>query len=96
MLGSQVVGLGLGRKHHDQANLGRTGFIWIMLHIVVYHQSEDRNSKQQKPTGRSWCRCNGGVLLTGLLFMACSAFQDYQPRDGNIHNGLGPPTSITS
>jgi hypothetical protein len=27
----------------------------------------------QKPEGKSWCRRHGGVLLTGLLIMACSA-----------------------
>jgi len=55
----------------------------------------------QELEGRGWCRGHGGVQLTGLLSLACSVCfikepQDYQPRDGTTHNGLGPPTLITN
>jgi hypothetical protein len=34
----------------------------------------------QEPGGRSWCRSHGGMLLTGLLIMACSACFLIEPR----------------
>ena len=34
--------------------------------------------------------------LTGLLNLLSYRTQDYQPRDGTTHNGLGPPPSITN
>lgn len=41
-----------------------------------------------------------GVLLTGLIHLPCSQNLSYrthnhQPKSDPIHNGLGPPTSIT-
>ena len=55
--------------------------------------SQDRNSAGLEPGGRSWCRSHGGVLLTDLLPMACSACRalDLQPRDGTTHHGPRPP-----
>jgi hypothetical protein len=37
----------------------------------------------QEPGGRSSCRGHGGVLLTGLLLMACSACFLIEPRTTN-------------
>jgi hypothetical protein len=44
---------------------------------------------------RSWCTGHGGMLLMGLLPLACSACflidpQDYQPRDGTTCKGSSP------
>jgi hypothetical protein len=48
----------------------------------------------QGPGGRSWYR-GWGVLLTGLLLMACSACFRIEPGsptwDGLTHNGLALP-----
>ena len=43
---------------------------------------------RQEPEGRSWCRDHGGVLLTGLLFMACSACFLREPRTTSL--GMAP------
>ena len=41
---------------------------------VSYSFTEGSQGKysRQEPGSRSWCRSHGGVLLTGLLLMACS------------------------
>ena len=44
----------------------------------------------QEPRGRSWCRSREGVLLTGLLLMACSACFLTEPR--TTCPGMTPPT----
>ena len=58
-----------------RSKLGK-GFIWFILPCNCSSSKEGRGGTQtgQKPGGRSWCRGHGGVLLTGLLLMACSAF----------------------
>jgi hypothetical protein len=43
-----------------------------------------------EPGGRSWCRGHGGVLLTGLLPLACSACFLIEPRTTSL--GMAPPT----
>lgn len=60
--------------------------------VSVHH----KRKSGQESEGRSWCRGHGGVLLTGLLPMACLTCFLIEPRttstgDGKTHNGLGPP-----
>jgi hypothetical protein len=38
---------------------------------------------------RSWCRGHGGMLLTGLLHLACSACSLIEPRTTSL--GMEPP-----
>ena len=47
-------------------------------------------------TSGSRGRSHGGVLLTGLFPMDCSAYtvQDHLPRGGTPHSGMDPPISI--
>lgn len=56
-------------------NLARKVFIWLIL--LHYHLSskeiKTEIQTEQKPGVRSWCRVIGGVLITGLYFVACSA-----------------------
>jgi hypothetical protein len=63
--------------------------------LFVTKGSQDWNSSRSG--SRSWCRGHGGMFLTDLLPLACSyRTQDYQPRDGTAHNGLGPHRLIDS
>jgi hypothetical protein len=50
--------------------------------------SQDWNSR--RPGSRSWCRGQGGMLLTSLLSLLSYRTQDYHPRDGTTHNGPSP------
>lgn len=53
---------------HDQSNLGWQGFIWLVLHLRAGTQRW------------SWCRGLGGMGLTGLLLIDCSACILVEPR----------------
>ena len=56
----------------------------------INKESQDRSSSRvEKPRGRNWCRGHGGVLLTGLLLMTCSACFLTEPR--TISPGTDPP-----
>ena len=75
-------------KHHDQKT-SWGGVFGLYFHIAVYHQMK------QEPGSRSSYRGSGGVLLTGLLLMACSAcFLMTNPglsaQGETTHSGLGP------
>jgi hypothetical protein len=59
-----------------------------LLFITTGIQGMDSD---QEPGGRSWCRSHGGVLLAGLLHMACSAPFLIKPRDGTTHHGPALP-----
>jgi hypothetical protein len=79
-------------------NLGRKGFIQLTLPHCCLSPKEVRTGTQvgQELGCRSWWSC-GGMMLTRLLLLTCSVWylyrtQDYQPRDGTTHNGLGPLT----
>ena len=69
-----------------KSKLGREGFIWLTL---LYHCSSLKGCQDKKP-GRSKCRGCGGVVLTGLFFMACSACFLIEPR--TTRPGVAPPT----
>lgn len=79
-------------KHYDQKHLGRKGFIVLMLSYHMSSSKEVMTGTQawQEPGGRSWCRGRGGMLLTGLLPMACSACFLMESRTTNP--GVAPPT----
>jgi hypothetical protein len=74
-------------KHHDQSKMG--GKAHTATALVITEGSRDRNLKRQESEGRSWCRGHGGVLLAGLLPMACSACFLIEPR--TISLGVAPP-----
>jgi hypothetical protein len=71
----------------DHIQLRKGGFIFILhVQITVNHWGKSG----QEPGGRSCCRGRGGVLLTGLLPMACSACFLIEPRATS--SGMAPPT----
>jgi hypothetical protein len=52
--------------------------------LFITKGGQDRNSHR----AGTWRQ----ELLTGLLSLLSSRTQDYQPRDGTTHNGLGSTT----
>ena len=61
-----------------KSKLGRKGFIWLMFPSLK--EVRARTQVGPKHRGRSWYRGHGGVLLIGLLIMACSACFLTEPR----------------
>jgi hypothetical protein len=57
--------------------------------LFITKGSQDRNSSRSG--SRSWCRGHGGMLLTGLLPLACSACFLIEPR--TTSPGMAPPTT---
>ena len=93
------------KKQYDQKNnKGRKGLIQrtLLWHCCSLPKEVRTGTQAGKERGgRSWCRGQGGVLLTGLLLMVCSACFLIEPRatclgDGTSHSGLCPPISITN
>jgi hypothetical protein len=85
-------------KHHDQeVSWGGTGLFSLHFHTAVHHQGiQDWNSSRSG--SRSWCRGHGGMFITGLLPLACSACSLIEPRlpAQRWHHPLGdlPPWSL--
>jgi hypothetical protein len=82
-------------EHYELKHLGEKGSVSSPCHSERGHQS--RNSRQDSGE-RNRSRDHGGVLLTGLLLLACSvSFLDNPrplPRGGTVYSGLGLPKSI--
>lgn len=70
---------------------GGKGSFGLHFHITVHHRSQDRNSNKAGADAET----HGGVLLTGLLSMACSDCFLVQPGTTYSgvppYSGLGPP-----
>jgi hypothetical protein len=58
----------------------RVDLIYTSTLLFITKESQDRNSSRAEPGGRSSCRGHKGVLLTGLLPMACSACFLIEPK----------------
>jgi len=76
-------------KHHDQTNLERKGFIWLTTSDSVYY-SQDRNSSKAGTWRQELMQRPWGMLLTGLLLMACSTCFLIEPRI--TRSGMASPT----
>jgi hypothetical protein len=64
-----------------RSKLGRKGFIRLTRPHCCSSPKEVRTGTQAgQEAGRSWCRGHGGMLLTGLLPLACSACSIIEPR----------------
>ena len=76
----------------SKSKLGRKGFIWLALpdHSPSLEEVRTGTQAELESGGRSWCRGHGGVLLTGLLPMACSACFLVEPR--TTSPGMALPT----
>jgi hypothetical protein len=75
-----------------RSKLGEKGLFSLHFHIADHHQKRARTGTHTgyEPRGRSWCRGHGGMLLTGLLPLACSACFLIEPR--TTSPGMAPPT----
>ena len=70
-------------KHHDpKASEGGKGLFSLHFHSTFHHWRKlGQDLKTGKdPEGKSRCRGHGGMLLTDLLPMACSACSLTEPR----------------
>jgi hypothetical protein len=76
-------------------NLGRKGFIQLTLPTLLLITKGNQDWNSNRSGSRSWRKGHGGMLLTGLLPLACSACfliepKSYQPRDGTTSKGPSP------
>jgi hypothetical protein len=72
-------------KHREESSSRKKG----LISIVFPHQFITEKRSGQEPRSRSWCRGHGGVVLTGLVLMACSACFIIAP--GITHSGVSLP-----
>jgi hypothetical protein len=81
-------------KHHDQKQVGEErvclAYTPISLFIIG---CQDRNSHRARTLRQVLMQKPWRVLLTGFLFMACSACFLIEPKssDGTTHSKLGLP-----
>jgi hypothetical protein len=59
--------------------------------LYITKGSQDWNHTGQEPGGRRWCRGHGGMFLTDLFPLACSACFLIEPRTSP---GMAPPTMV--
>jgi hypothetical protein len=81
-------------KHHDQEAVGeeRVYSAYISTLLFITERSQDWNSGRSG--SRSWFRGHGGMFITGLLPLACSACSLIEPK--TTRPGMVPPTRDTS
>jgi hypothetical protein len=87
-------------KHHDQNNLGREEFIWLML---PYHSSSSKKVRTLKQgrnleelMQRPWRGDAYWLSPRGLLSLLSHRIQDHRPSNCPNDNGLDPLPSITN
>ena len=87
-------------KHHNQKHVGEkrtySADASISLFILQGRKSNRAGPWKQEPIN---VEAMEGVLLSGLLSMACSEYVLIEPRTTTgypIDNGSGPPPSITN
>jgi hypothetical protein len=77
-----------------QVGEGRVYSVYTSTLLFITKGSQDRNSYGVELGGRSGCRSPGGIVLTDLLPLDCSACFLIEPRDGTTLNG--PTVLITN
>jgi hypothetical protein len=55
-----------------RSKLGRKGFIQLTRPTLLFITKERQDWNSSRSGSRNWCRGHGGMLLTGLLPLACS------------------------
>lgn len=74
--------------------------VYSLFHIAVHHQGkaglELKQVRKQELMQRTWRDVSYWLASPDLLSLLSYRTQDHQPRDGSAHNGLDPPTLITS
>ena len=80
-------------KHHGPGYMDRKGFICLQLHIV--HHRRKGKKLEAGVLQRSWKNAAYCFTHHGFLSLFSYDAQNQQSSGSTIHNGLGPPTSIT-
>jgi hypothetical protein len=80
------------RAPRPRSKMGKKWLIQLTIpdHTPSLEKVRMGTQAGQEPGGRSWCRGHGGVLLTGLLYMACSACFLIEPK--TTSPVMTPPT----
>jgi hypothetical protein len=85
-------------QHHNQKQAGeeRVCLAFASTSLFITEGSQDRNSGRvgtwrQELMQRTWWGVVYWFAPRGLLSLLSYKTQDYLPRDGTAHNGLGPP-----
>jgi hypothetical protein len=76
--------------HEPRSKLGRKGFIRLTLPTLLFITKGSQDWNSSRAGSRSWCRGHGGMLLSGLLPLACSACFLIEPR--TTGPAMVPPT----
>ena len=63
-----------------KSKLGRKGFIQLTLSTLLLITKGCQDWNSSRSGSRSCCRGHGGMLLTGLLPLACSACSCIEPK----------------
>jgi hypothetical protein len=70
---------------------------WLFITKGSQHRNSHRTGTwRQELMQRPWRGAAYWLASPGLLSLLSYRTQDYQPRDGTTHNGLGPPSLITN
>lgn len=79
-------------KHHNKKKLGkeRVYFPCDSILLFIVEGSQSRNSNRTWTWRQELMQRHGGVLITGLLPMTCSAFLSIEPR--TTSPGVSPST----
>jgi hypothetical protein len=68
----------------------------LQFHIAVHRQRKSelelKQVREQELIQRPWRDVTYWLAFPGLLGLLSYRTQDYQPRDGTTHNGLGSPS----
>jgi hypothetical protein len=75
--------------------VGRKGFQLTLPHCCLSPKKSKLELKQvrkQELIQKPWRDVTYWLASPGLLSLLSYRTQDYHPRDGTTHNGLGPPT----
>ena len=76
------------------SKLGKKGFIQLTLSTLLLITKGCQGWNSRRSGNRNGCRGHGGMLLTGLLPLACSACSLIEPK--TTSPGMVPPTSSPS
>lgn len=89
-------------EHHDQKQLREERVdLAFISQVTVLEENQNRNSSkagnlEARTDIEVWRFATYQLFTNGLFSLLFYRTQDHQLRDGNTHNGLGPPPLITN
>lgn len=81
-------------KHHEQKQFGEERVYLAYRLQSIIRGMQGRNKRQEPRGNRS--RGHGWMILTDFLSLFSYIPQDYLPKDGTTHSGVGPFTSVVN